>query len=341
MQLYCTCKALLMLVCILCSPVCRTNFHLSVGFCLIMFHTISSSCKYLNITKHTKHQKYPPLSPQKLYFRFPSINILLTNVLLLMCLSLIKHLLVEGYHINQQTKCFISDYKMAVPISPWNIPQSGVNPTLPLYSMYSTLQHKIDSLQDQIDFTQSYVKMISEESSSASLLSAPSISSKQSQAQPPTEAAYLVQLPQSLVLAMIAVVISGILYTAITRLAIIADCTHTRHLRDGDTRSNSRFLKVPTTDTSDTPHVSSVRTLSQLHGAVCTVLTRPLLASQVIVWAPITTLAIINGLLVTEIQMLDREDQAGEEDYSDYELELEFEDAEVIRIQKLLKGEHW
>ena len=133
---------------------------------------------------------------------------------------------------------------------------------------------------------------------------------------------------------MIAVVISGILYTAITRLAIIADCTQTRHLSVGDTRSNSRFLKVPTIDTSDTLHISSARTLSQLHGAVCAVLTQPLLTSQVIVWGPVTTLAIINGILVTDIQLLDMEDEAEEEDYSDYEEELE--DAEVIRINELL-----
>ena len=55
-------------------------------------------------------------------------------------------------------------------------------------------------------------------------------------------------------------------------------------------------------------------------------------------------MAIINGILVTDVQLLDDEDGIAEEEYSDYQEEFEdYEDfeeevdeAEVIRINNLL-----
>ena len=218
------------------------------------------------------------------------------------------------------------------------------NPSLYMSSMYSNIQDRIDNLQEQIDLTQSYVKMISRDvsqsnhSTAASISTIPHISSKNTKATsisskqsvPPTDTtdtAYLIQLPQAIVLAMIAGLMTGLLHYAITRLASIAECDQTRHLRHADILTN---YTVTSADTSD---VSSVRTLTQLHSAACAVLTQPLLISQLIVWGPITTLAIINGILVTDVQLLDREGGNVEDDISDYE---DFEEAEVIRINDLL-----
>ena len=85
--------------------------------------------------------------------------------------------------------------------------------------------------------------------------------------------------------------------------------------------------------------VSSARTLSlsQLQSAACSVLSQPFLVSQVIIWGPIATLAIITGILVTEVHLVDHEDAIAEEEYQDYEdFEEQVEEAEVIRINNLL-----
>ena len=83
--------------------------------------------------------------------------------------------------------------------------------------MYSNIQDRIDNLQNQIDLTQSYVKMISRDMSApiskkphkfAKFSKATPISSKQSL--PPTDTAYLIQLPHTLLLAMIAELMSGL-----------------------------------------------------------------------------------------------------------------------------------
>ena len=105
-----------------------------------------------------------------------------------------------------------------------------------------------------------------------------------------------------------------------------------------DTSDGSEFVtnissKHPNADMSS---VSAARTvsLSQLHSAACSVLSQPFLVSQVIIWGPIATVAIVTGIHVTDVQLVDDEDGIADEDYQDYQEEVE--EAEVIRINNLL-----
>ena len=120
-----------------------------------------------------------------------------------------------------------------------------------------------------------------------------------------TDTAYLVQLPTALVLALLATLLSGILYTAITRVHSISMCgAHRQYIIDTDTAVRTQNTDLANTDTDILLSPSQDRTLDQVTSVGCELLSHPVLLSQVLVWGPVLGIAVIMGILITDVELL-------------------------------------
>ena len=84
-------------------------------------------------------------------------------------------------------------------------------------------------------------------------------------------------------------VLSGVLFTVITFLHDLVQC--------------------PTTSTNIT--TTTTRTLDVVTGVVCSLLSQPLILSQVLVLGPILAVAVATGIMIGEVEFL--QDQASDD----------------------------
>ena len=213
-------------------------------------------------------------------------------------------------------------FKMSYPTNSPSLPHSSL--------LYSSLQTRLDTLQYQLSLTRHYIDTLA----TATATPAPPgvLSEKQDHgdSDTDTDTAYLVQLPTALVLAVLATLLSGVLYTAITRVHSIAMCgAHRQYIIDTDT-----VVRTQNTDTDLILSPSQDRTLDQVTSVGCELLSHPVLLSQVLVWGPVLGIAVIMGILITDVELLGDAANNTEESNDDYQ---EIEDAEVIRINKLIE----